>query len=88
MRRDRAARTGRRDVAQVMEHDFMARVCIIDDKDVMRDSLRDILGVAGHEVAAYADPQQALAEVTPTRFDAIVSDLKMPGMDGIDVLGR
>lgn len=64
----------------------MARVCIIDDKDVMRDSLRDILGVAGHEVAAYADPQQALTEVTPTRFDAIISDLKMPAMDGIDVL--
>ncbi len=64
----------------------MARVCIIDDKDVMRDSLTDILRVAGHEATAYEDPQQAMAEISPTRFDAIVSDLKMPGADGIEVL--
>jgi DNA-binding NtrC family response regulator len=64
----------------------MARVCIVDDKDVMRDSLSDILRAAGHEVTAYADPTQALAEISPSRFEAIVSDLKMPGMEGIDLL--
>jgi two-component system, NtrC family, response regulator HydG len=64
----------------------MARVCIIDDKDVMRDSLTHILGVQGHEVTAYADPQHALQDILPSRFEAIVSDLKMPGMDGIELL--
>ncbi len=64
----------------------MARICIIDDKDVMRDSLTDILGGQGHEVTAFADPRQALAELAPARMDVIVSDLRMPGMDGIELL--
>jgi len=65
---------------------LMARICIIDDKDVMRDSLTDILRVTGHEVTAYADPRTALGEATWPRFDVIVSDLKMPEMDGIELL--
>ncbi len=64
----------------------MARVCIIDDKDVMRDSLTEILRAQGHEAAAYADPQRAVQDILPSRFDVIVSDLKMPGVDGIELL--
>lgn len=64
----------------------MARICIIDDKDVMRDSLTDILTVAGHEVTSFAEPGRALVEICGTRFDVIVSDLKMPTMDGIELL--
>jgi DNA-binding NtrC family response regulator len=64
----------------------MARVCIVDDKDVMRDSLTDILRVAGHEVTAYPDPQKALGEAAWSRFEVVISDLKMPGMDGIELL--
>src|SRR5262249_49461947 len=64
----------------------MARVCIVDDNNVMRDSLTDILRAAGHEVTAYPDPTRALAEISPGRFEVILSDLKMPGMEGIDLL--
>ncbi len=64
----------------------MARVCIVDDKDVMRDSLTDILRVAGHEVTAFADPLRAQSEAAGARYDVIISDLKMPGMDGIELL--
>lgn len=64
----------------------MPRVCIIDDKDVMRDSLTDILRGRGHEVRAFADPQQALAEVHPSETDVIICDLRMPGIDGIELL--
>ncbi|MCG8407041.1 MAG: sigma-54 dependent transcriptional regulator [Phycisphaerales bacterium] len=64
----------------------MARVCIIDDKDVMRDSLTDILSGQDHEVTTYSDPQRALAELVPSRVDVIISDLKMPEMDGIELL--
>jgi DNA-binding NtrC family response regulator len=64
----------------------MARVCIVDDKDVMRDSLKDILVTQGHEVAAHEDPQHALAALISSRFDVVVCDLKMPGMDGIELL--
>jgi len=64
----------------------MPRVCIIDDKDVMRDSLTDILRGRGHEVRAFADPQQALCEVNPSETDVIICDLRMPGIDGIELL--
>jgi len=64
----------------------MACVCIIDDKDVMRDSLTHILSGQGHEVITFADPHQALRELVPSQLDAIICDLKMPGMDGIEVL--
>ncbi|MBK8267880.1 MAG: response regulator, partial [Planctomycetes bacterium] len=62
----------------------MPRVCIIDDKDVMRDSLTDILRGKGHEVRAFADPHQALAELNPTEAEVIICDLRMPGIDGIE----
>jgi len=64
----------------------MARVCIVDDKDVMRDSLADILVTQGHEVQTFSDPQRALVEVRPAAHDVIVSDLKMPEMDGLEFL--
>ncbi len=64
----------------------MPRVCIIDDKDVMRDSLTDILRGKGHETRAFADPQRALSELNPTEVDVIICDLRMPGIDGIELL--
>ncbi len=64
----------------------MARVAIIDDKDVMRASLTDILGGLGHEVSAFECPQQALGSLVPSELDVIISDLKMPEMDGLELL--
>jgi len=64
----------------------MARVCIVDDKDVMRDSLTDILRGQGHDVRAFADPQAALGDAAISACEVIVSDLKMPTMDGIEFL--
>lgn len=64
----------------------MARVCIVDDKDVMRDSLTDILRGQGHDVRAFADPQAALGDAAISACEVIVSDLKMPTIDGIEFL--
>ncbi len=64
----------------------MAKVCVLDDKDVMRESLVESLGRQQHDVTAFADPQAALEALRRESFDVVVSDLKMPGMDGIELL--
>ncbi len=64
----------------------MASICVIDDKDVLRDSLTLTLEREDHTVAAFGDPVEALGAVRSGTFDLIVTDLKMPRMDGLTLL--
>ncbi len=64
----------------------MAQVCVIDDKELLRDSLAVALEREAHSVIAYADPIEALAEIKRDRFDVVLTDLKMPRMDGLTLL--
>lgn len=64
----------------------MAKVCVLDDKDVMRESVVESLRRQQHEVSAFGDPAALLEAVRRESFEVIVSDLKMPGMDGIELL--
>src|SRR5262249_35779705 len=64
----------------------MAKVCVLDDKDVMRESLIESLRRHRHDVTGYADAAELLAAVRRESFEVIISDLKMPGMDGIEIL--
>ncbi|MCC6574496.1 MAG: sigma-54-dependent Fis family transcriptional regulator [Planctomycetes bacterium] len=62
------------------------QVLIVDDKPSMRDMLALALGVRGIDVSQAGDGAQALDLCLKKRFDAIVSDLKMPKLDGIGLL--
>jgi DNA-binding NtrC family response regulator len=64
----------------------MAKVCVVDDEELMRDSVATILKRAGHSVEAFDDPYDALEAVRGGSFDLIVTDLKMPGMSGVELL--
>jgi DNA-binding NtrC family response regulator len=64
------------------------RVLIVDDKQMMRDSVGAILQRAGYQVVAAADGAAALTMVARHRPAAVVTDLKMPEMDGLDLLSR
>lgn len=65
----------------------MARILIVDDQEMMRDSLAATLVRDGHEVVAAGDGAAALARLTgPGRIDLLISDLKMPKMTGIELL--
>src|SRR5436305_13785575 len=66
----------------------MARILIVDDQEMMRDSLAATLAREGHEVVAAGDGTLALQRLTAARFDLLISDLKMPKMTGIELLGE
>jgi two-component system NtrC family sensor kinase len=59
-----------------------ARVLVVDDEPQIADLLRELLERAGYEVANAESGAVALALLEEARFDAIVSDLHMPDLDG------
>lgn len=64
----------------------MAHLLLIDDEAPIRASLREILEYEGHKVAEAGTGMDGILAATKTSFDAIFCDVKMPQMDGLDVL--
>src|SRR6187549_1119271 len=65
-----------------------ARILVVDDEAGIRDSLRMTLEYEGYDFVGAATGQEALALAERESFDLVLLDVKMPGMDGLDVLGR
>jgi len=63
-------------------------VLVVDDKEMMRDSVGVTLQRAGFTILAAPDGQSGLDMIARRRPDAVVTDLKMPGMTGLDLLER
>ncbi len=61
-------------------------VLVAEDEEGVRDSLAQVLGEEGYTVVAVADGSAALAAIDAQEFDIILSDLRMPGADGLTVL--
>src|SRR5882757_6651920 len=67
----------------------MARILVVDDQEMIRDSLAATLVREGHEVIAAGDGPAAVSKLsTGTRFDLLISDMKMPKMTGIELLAE
>lgn len=64
----------------------MAKLLIIDDERGIRNTLREILADEGHTVDVAENGTQGLDMARQTAYDLIYSDIKMPGMDGMEVL--
>ncbi|MTH34102.1 response regulator [Paracoccus limosus] len=64
------------------------RVLLIEDDAQMRGSTAQALELAGFAVEALASGEEALALAGPGFAGAVVSDIRMPGMDGMTLLGR
>jgi DNA-binding NtrC family response regulator len=64
------------------------KILLADDEKTLRVTLADALADAGHEVSAVADGTAALDALADAAFDCVVTDLKMPGAGGLDVLDR
>jgi two-component system response regulator FixJ len=61
---------------------------VVEDDDAMRESLVAVLEDAGYEVRAYPNAEGFLAVGAATRTGCVVSDVRMPGMDGLTLLRR
>jgi DNA-binding NtrC family response regulator len=66
----------------------MKTVLIVDDEVAIRDTLAQILSYEKYRVRTAADGPAALAEVAAGAIDVVLLDIKMPGMDGFEVLAR
>jgi two-component system nitrogen regulation response regulator NtrX len=65
-----------------------ARILVIDDESAIRDTMRMILEYEGHEVLAAGSGPEGLALVEREAPDLVFLDVKMPGLDGLEVLSR
>ena len=65
-----------------------AKILIVDDELIVRESLADWLKRDGHKVDTAASGEEALEKCKKTRFDILLVDIKMEGMDGIELLKR
>ena len=63
-------------------------VYVIDDDDAMRDSLEFLLGTADFRVTLFESAHQFLNTLSSADFGCVVSDIRMPGIDGIELLKR
>ncbi|MCC6126071.1 MAG: sigma-54-dependent Fis family transcriptional regulator [Pirellulales bacterium] len=64
------------------------KILVADDEKIKRVTLAHDLQNQGHEVVTAGDGEEALEKLSAARFDVIVTDLKMPKLDGIELLKR
>ncbi|MFO7830782.1 MAG: response regulator [Desulfuromonadaceae bacterium] len=63
-------------------------ILVVDDEETSRYSLGKLLEREGYEVGCAADGNEALKELQSRHVDCVLSDIKMPGLDGISLLQR
>jgi two-component system NtrC family sensor kinase len=63
-------------------------VLVIDDETEVREMVVEVLVTSGHHVAAAASGEEALQRLSAERFDVIMTDIRMPGLDGIGLYGE
>lgn len=66
----------------------MRKILAVDDSVTMRHLVTLSLRQAGYEVVEATDGLEALAKLEATRFDLVITDLHMPGLDGTGLIRR
>ena len=64
------------------------KILIIDDERSIRNTLKEILEFEGHVISLAEDGASGLEAAAAGNFDVIFCDIKMPGMDGVEVLDK
>ena len=63
-------------------------ILVVDDELIVRDSLKEWLEEEGFAVETAASGTEALEKLAQTPFNLMLTDIKMPGMDGVELLGK
>jgi CheY-like chemotaxis protein len=64
----------------------VSRILLADDDIVFRNLLRELLESAGYQVVVVADGKAAIGHVRTGDFDALIADIIMPNMDGLELI--
>src|SRR5690606_17853565 len=67
---------------------FMPKILIIDDEKIIRATLKEILEYEHYEIFEAQDGEEGVRMIEEEEFDLVLCDVKMPKMDGIEVLDR
>lgn len=62
------------------------KILVVDDEKIVGDMARIILQKEGYDVDTFTDSQLALDAIRETRYDLVVTDLKMENVSGMDIL--
>jgi two-component system chemotaxis response regulator CheY len=65
----------------------MSLILVVDDKEFIRDLIKEILDPLGHTVFTASSGKEAFQLCHKRSFDLLITDLEMPDMDGIELIG-
>lgn len=65
-----------------------ARILIVDDEKMIREPLELLLKEEGYRAESASDGLEALSKIKEENYDVVITDIKMPGMDGIELMQR
>jgi DNA-binding NtrC family response regulator len=64
------------------------RILIVEDETTLCESLKRVFGREGFDVDTVSSAEAALKQLETTAFDVVITDIILPGMDGIELLGK
>ena len=73
------------DPASAYADQLTETVFVVDDDPLVRSSLEIALALAGMRVVKFASAQQFLSQITPQHSGCVLADIRMPGMDGLEM---
>lgn len=65
-----------------------AKILVVDDEKVVRDLFKRVLGKEGYEVVTAENGNKALKKTKEDSFNLVITDIRMPGMDGVQLLKK